>query len=101
MFREFNTLVKNILEQLFLLIRGKRSPLIHKLISQDTQTPIIDFIVKRFVLDNLWTKIVRSAAKSLSVSGCGLDGPAEVAEPQSVVFRNQNVFRFDIPMNDV
>ena len=100
-FRELNILVKNIPEQLFLFIRCKRRPLIHELISQNTETPIVDLVVKRSVLDDLWAKVVRSTTECLSVCGCGLDGPAEVAELQGVILRDQNILRLDIAVDYV
>lgn len=77
-FGELN-LILNDLDEISLSCDFKRNSPIQKLISEDPNTPNVDFVIVGFPFEKLGGYIQRSTAKSLPHS-FRTDGPAKIAQ---------------------
>lgn len=76
-----------------------------QLISKHSKRPNINSSVMRPPFYNFRAKVIRGSAHCPSFCIWGVNGPSKVSYFQGLitllVLRNQNVLRFDIPVNDI
>ena len=79
----------------------KRRIAYQKLVRQHAQTPVVDLFVVSIVVDHFGRQIVQRTAHGLPTRRRRMYTPAKVGNLELAKVADQNVFRFDVSMNDL
>ena len=92
--------LKNILIDDKRVIVGERVDASNHLVDKDPQSPPINWFSVSLIGENLRSKILRSAAKSESAAISDFS-KAEISQFQVSVSSDENVFRFEVAVDDI